>query len=459
MAKHPDTFSELGVEYQTVSWSSQASVKSLPKLHSLELGSLVRKPVQFDPSGRPVVSRDFSPDWVGRLIYDNASQLRRLKLGTESCLINSYIENGGGLDHPTQAKTFRKLYANMGGPNEEAQLQSVDGVPKAVITPLCLNSLHLIGLDVSLTLSESFPRIFKFAPLETFYLESCVGSEDLLESLAVSFGSTSIDHAPKIKDFRFRHEESGSILHDALGKFLSSFSGLQSLAILLDGTRDMPHPRCFTHKHGDTLKTLVWDGRSGARTDFGVRTAILASETFVHSQLTYISENCPGLVELGVSIDWRHTYQGVVPSIRNLKLLRTLNIRNVPECPEESIGSPPPILPTEQYARIAATQLMESTVEFEGIVAVPRPIPCSVKLITTGAITYRNHRTVLPVDDDEDLDEELHKYLSPRFFLIKYHPDALGHMKPLLTEVGMGTSYGVEAFEQNLSIFQPYWLN
>ncbi|KAI9777891.1 MAG: hypothetical protein M1835_005116 [Candelina submexicana] len=329
--------------------------------------------------------------------------------------------------------------------------------------PLLKPGLFVDCVDVHLTLSEGLPRVFRFSSLETFYLESCIGSEELLESLAVSFGSTSNDQVPKIKDFRFRHEDSTTSLRVAVGKFLSSFSGLRSLSILLDRTEAMPHPRCFTEKHGKTLKTLVWDGRSEPRSHFCLSTAVVASDPFVHSELVFISENCPHLVELGVSIDWRHHYHGIATSTRQLKSLRTFNIRNPPETSLPTIGSSASILPVGKFPRIAATEMMESMMESEFFMTARRLKPCSVKLIAIGSITFRHIRPVPRVDvdgiEDEDEDEELREFLTPRFFLIKYHRDAFGERKPLLTEVGMGTSYGVEAFEPNLEIFKPYWLS
>ncbi len=122
--------------------------------------------------------------------------------------------------------------------------------------------------------------------------------------------------------------------------------------------------------------------------------------------------------------------------------------------------SPAP-LSLNNIARFAAMQIVEST--FDTDVADFRKVswarPCSVKLIAIGAVTYRDVRTAQREDEDDFHDLELHDYLSPRFFFVKHHRDALGDKKPLLTEVGMSTSYGVEAFEPNLKIFEPYWLN
>ncbi len=309
--RHTDSFCEFGVDYQSLSWNCQSS--ALRNIRTLELGSLVKKPAYLNPSGAASDPQRFVPGWIGQAIYNNALSLRRLKLGTESCVVKGYLFNEE-LDVLTQARTLRGLYAHMVGPNQVSRSEVLNSIP---MVPLCLTSLHLIGLDVSLIISDDFPRVFKFASLKAFYLESCICSEVLLESLAVSFESRrarspSSDQAPAIKDFRFRHEESTISLHKALEKFLSSFSGLQALSVLLDRTEapeGMPHPRCFAHQHGDTLRTLVWEGRTGPRTVLRLDTSFLSNDARGPNQLVYISENCPRLVELGVAIDWRHHYQ------------------------------------------------------------------------------------------------------------------------------------------------------
>lgn len=45
-----------------------------------------------------------------------------------------------------------------------------------------------------------------------------------------------------------------------------------------------------------------------------------------------------------------------------------------------------------------------------------------------------------------------------KFFHVAYHKDVMGDWRPLLTMIGKGTADGIQYFEPNVSIFEPYWL-
>ncbi len=280
--KHGRSLKELVTDRPSQDWNCSVPLPAFPNLQILKFNSMV-----YD-------QRSVSKAWIGRAIADNLSSLHRLRLGTERHTARGYISEDNPYAEVDQKDTFRNV------------LHGIDKTLANTVNPtipLSLTSLDLCGLDVRVTMDEELPRRFKFSHLRTLTLESCNGSDELLRVLASTSTFTRDTH---LTEFNFRHENPAQHVKTALELFLSSFTGLRRLSVLLDNVAIMPSLTGVIDKHGKTLQTLLWEGKTGFRTEWDVNTSVLLHQDLKGSkdELVQISEGCPSLVELGISLNW-----------------------------------------------------------------------------------------------------------------------------------------------------------
>ena len=224
-----------------------------------------------------------SYDWPLELIRESRNTLRHLTFGRELRMANMYAVVG------TIDREEDRILHDLQHDCQEAG-------------PMDLSTLHLIGMG--LPMPSTYPVAIK-SPLtflrpellQVLRLESCIGTEDLL------IGLTLVSNL-SLKCFWLRSEVECPVLRSNLEMFLKSFSGLFYLSVLLDRTLELPGAECFLKTHGRTLKTLVWEGRTGPRMTAHACTSLRDPKPRMGNRL---NQECSNLEELGIAIDWSRT--------------------------------------------------------------------------------------------------------------------------------------------------------
>lgn len=129
---------------------------------------------------------------------------------------------------------------------------------------------------------------------------------------------------PRLKEFVFRYEAPIDQLKTQLHRFLSSFSGLKLLSVLLEWTYDIPDPSCFLNTHAQTLEVLVYEARACPRMTFEQDTSVpiglsMGSLGGLYSPLYTILTSCPTLQELSVPMSWDSLSPYAVTSISHVR--------------------------------------------------------------------------------------------------------------------------------------------
>ncbi|KAL9111955.1 MAG: hypothetical protein Q9187_007845 [Circinaria calcarea] len=219
------------------------------------------------------------------MVVWNYATLRHLTLGRTTEAVNLYVEGREIIEDE------EVIYSKLQDKSSERV------VHKENAYQLSLFTLHFIGISIPL---ENTPlSILKLEILQNLCLESCAGVQNLLSSLALVSRFT-------LKRFSIRQEGAASQFCNTLERFLASFSGLEHLFVLLDQAEDTPAIHCFTGTHGETLKTLVWEGRIDRRSSQHRDTSTpLNYLTRWPSDLDTICEKCTKLEEIGFATDWR----------------------------------------------------------------------------------------------------------------------------------------------------------
>ena len=228
-------------------------------------------------------------EWPGRLIAQNRDSLRHLYLGVISTVARYYASRSGPTQHklPASLAEIAKdtLYAN------EQQM----------MWTLSLETLGLYGLNFKNIVGGALGLQIDFDSMTTLRLESCSG---LIEAFALLVGNDVHQNATrsglKLTSFFVRHENRGQVFAQYLEAFLTSFTGLKHLGLLLEGKSQAMSKAPILEMHGKTLQTLIWDERRGPRKDTKTDT----SSILRGNNLEIISLKCPNLTALGVSLLW-----------------------------------------------------------------------------------------------------------------------------------------------------------
>lgn len=126
--------------------------------------------------------------------------------------------------------------------------------------------------------------------------------------------------------------------------------------------------------------------------------------------------------------------------LSTLEQLETLNIRNLPEKPEDT----DPDCFTYLHESIAIrTARMMCTYGHR-----------SLKVIGTGAVTYKD----IWIGRSQRVTKTVDFYLCPRIFHVAYPVNITGSRHPVLTQIAQGTAIDAQEYSSNIRIFEPYWL-
>lgn len=262
---------------------------------------------------------------LARIVKANCDTLKVLRVGQEKVLVDRYRQDRTFF----QAQTIQTLHASL----DVVGFQDVKN----------LEELGVYGLDVSFLFLEPTLHVSFVSNLRRLSLESCHGTAALLDDLAsafhdIQFESSPDKQLPQLKHFLLRHEAPTQQLKAALNRFLSTFAGLETLSILLENATLLDRPQTFLSNHGPTLKTLVLECRIQPRENLGLDTtrpfgAGTFSQTLWQDSIEDVCRLCPNLEELGTGFPWNDEIVRLrKTSLPTLKKLKTIHVRNFPEC-------------------------------------------------------------------------------------------------------------------------------
>ena len=226
------------------------------------------------------------------LLARNYRTLRHLRLGTEIDLAYAYTRNGFlDIDEVGRITITSSLAESM-----KKRLAALKEPSTSVVR---LESLAIIGLDLRPFANGSTKPVIDFNCLSVLTIESCSG---LFQALHTPPNS-GLKNALGLHTLKIRHENTTNEFMQRLELFLRSLRPLDHLHVLLEGFYDEGVFRMqkVLQVHGKSLRSLVWDGRTGARNDAGSDTACFGHP---FENLTLIAQYCTGLRALGISIHW-----------------------------------------------------------------------------------------------------------------------------------------------------------
>ena len=230
------------------------------------------------------------------LLARNHHNLRHLRLGSEVDLVTEYAKNGYldsyGIARFTLTETF-----------SETMQKKVAALKERSAPVMQLESLSLIGHDLPAFVSGMVEPTVDFNSLSMLTLESCVGLEVAFPWLmGTGGGSRKAKSALRLHTLAIRHENVSNEFLQSLEDLLRSLRPLAQLHVLLEGEYDGTIELCKVLRvHGKSLRSLIWDERSGPRRDVSVDNTIAPMN---HKNLEIVSKHCPGLKALGISLDW-----------------------------------------------------------------------------------------------------------------------------------------------------------
>ncbi|KAL9011235.1 MAG: hypothetical protein Q9173_003901 [Seirophora scorigena] len=320
---------------------------------------------------------------------------------------------------------------------------------------LRLESCTLKGLEADSILQSLGSTLVDVTNLTSLCLESCSGLERALQFLSGTDGGPSM---MKLQSFVLRHTTADFKFGESLLKFLQSVPGLAHMSVLLESPNQVGCLRAILQVHGQTLKSLVWDEQP-----IGHNTRNLLIPPY--SQLKDIFEHCPGLIELGLCLNWE-TFTGarvsfvvcIDPRIADMiniliitqeaqrlfgmpKSLRTLNIRNMP---------PGGVREDQLYA---ANSVLETIFNTANVGESP-----PLETLALGALTYRDLRKGLSYTWSQDEETHLYQAFCLHVYRTKWQYP-FDKRKPLATLHEIGSYERTEAGGGSVNVLKPYWLN
>ena len=392
-------------------------------------------------------------EWSSKLIAQNRNTLRHLHLGVISRIARGYADIliPGVSQHELPA-TFAEM-AKEALPASEREMVPI----------LSLETLGLYGLNFENAVRGALGLEIEFQCMTSLRLESCSG---LSEAFAVLLGNDASQNGTlsglKLTSFFVRYEARSQAFAQHLADFLTSFTGLKHLGLLLEGRGQAMSKAPILEMHGKTLQTLVWDERRGPRMDTRTDTTLLLKE----NNFKLVSLKCPNLTTLGLPIRWGisqsstkrrvvstaipHPYEHIEADFqqferisRRMPKLRTLHIRNLPKTALTEL-----CLPTDYLVRGIASAILDAYAR--GKLSNRRK---SLTTIALGAPLYRdihigsNH---FPKDPTRD-------FLQLRVYHVDYeYQSAIGPL-PTVTQVAQGTADDATTCLDK-DILHEYWL-
>ena len=396
------------------------------------------------------------------LLANNLRTLRHLRLGGGLNLAEQYANSGyidrDGNERTTLAEIFRE--------NFQKKLAALNKLSTVLVR---LESLSLIGLDLHAFADGLSEPEFDFNSLGMLTLESCCGLEEALPLLmGPKDGTRKAKSAFGLHTLAIRHENAGAEFTRVLEKFLLSLKPLTHLHVLLEGSCTRSYDielRKVLQVHGKSLRSLLWDERTGPRHDASEDNRIF---TLDHVDLEFIARHCPGLKALGISLDWmdvtgsgkHHKKVRVVFELcyrlhtdlcqiallfSRLSHLQTLNIRNLPVATTSKTW-----LPNDYMMEGLATMLLNIVTKNARTTQT-----LALRTVAIGAPTYgsvrvgMNHYTPSSTSD----------FFQLRIYHVNYGCQYRDSLSPKLHPIAKGTPADAWGNADNLNIFNLYWLD
>ena len=224
------------------------------------------------------------------MIIDSSETLNHLSLGCTTRIAQDFF-----LKRPPRYDHMSSLFA------EEVADALPEGELESLID-LSLETLDLCGLDIGrIVRGESGLRI-DFSNIKELKLESCSGLSQAF-SLLTGQGDSSRLALSALEDLSVRVEDPDLTFSNSFQSFLKSIRGLIHLKVLIDKVSSVQDLEPILKVHGKTLKTLMWDERSGPRIDLS-DTSLVPTRIGRPRNLQLISQNCTSLSTLGIPLDW-----------------------------------------------------------------------------------------------------------------------------------------------------------
>jgi hypothetical protein len=369
----------------------------------------------------------------GTMVKANCDTLQILRIGQEKTLVDRYRQDRTGfLQQSTQALD---------------SIASVIGLHELQK----LNELSFYGLDVSPLLLEPTLSADHLCRLKRLTLESCSCTAELLEVLTNTFCSTPMtstqaSNVPQLKHFLLRHEAPSPQLKTALTHFLSSFSSLETLSLLLENATLLDRPATLIADHGKTLRTLVLECRIQPRENLGLDTSRpfgtgAFNQSLWQESIEDTCRLCPDLEELGTGFPWNDEIVRLrKTSLPTLKKLKTIHIRNFPECTHLSqLG--------DYSIREHATKFVEWA--FPSLIGGCRP---ALEILALGPTLYETRWKSNPTRRQPP------EFLRSHFFSVDWAKTRFGRWSPLVTNVSERYVEELRGESPLAGVFEQVWL-
>ncbi len=230
--------------------------------------------------------------WAALLMSINAETLNHLSLGFTTRIAHDF------------ALRRRPRYDEMSTSFAAGVKERLSKLNMDPLIKLSLETLCLCGFDVGGVIRGEMALHIDFNNIIELRLESCGSGLSQALFLLTGQGDTSQLALRALEDLFIRTEEPDQNFSGTLERFLTSIRALTHLQILVDQTTAFQDLEPILKVHGKTLKTLVWDERTGPRTQLSTSTSLLPTRLSRLGNLRIISQNCASLTTLGIPLDW-----------------------------------------------------------------------------------------------------------------------------------------------------------
>lgn len=253
---------------------------------------------------------DYIDPWATELLTKNHRNLRHLRLGNELDCVIEYAEAACvDCDESRRFCLTQKF--------SKVLQKKVAALKRPSASVIRLESLSLVGLDIYDFANGLIEPEFDFASLSRLTLESCSGLDASFPLLMGARDSRrKLKSALGLNTLAIRYENTSNGFLRGLEDFLLSLKPLVHLHVLLEGDYDgTVKLHEVLRVHGKCLRSLVWDERKAPRLEMCCNTNIFSSN---YENLEVVSNHCPGLEALGISLDW----EGITGSEKHHKKVK-----------------------------------------------------------------------------------------------------------------------------------------
>ena len=242
-------------------------------------------------------------EWPSKLIVQNCDTIRHLHLGVTSTVVQNYAIHSRPGEY--------ELPASFGEMAKE-ELAAFEQDMMRLLSP---ETLGLYGLNFVNVVEGALGLQIDFGSMTSLRLESCSG---LNEAFRILMGHDASQNATlsalQLNSFLVRQEGVDQAFAQHLTAFLTSFTGLNHLGLLLEGHTHSMRKAPILEKHGKTLRTLIWDERRRPRKDTSEVTSLSTRD---NNNLNLIAYKCPNLKALGLSVGWESLrYATFLPMVK-----------------------------------------------------------------------------------------------------------------------------------------------